>query len=287
MMYRNSTLNFIRFLKSNWNSIYQEFKKSEEVQRVLKSKKITTVFQPIVSLQDGSTIGFEVLNRPESTNQFPTTDTFYDYVASSNYVFQVERCIREVAFEKYREQVNTNLEYINQLVFLNIQPQVLTDRNYQSGITLELLAKHNLSPSQIVLEITEKEAINNYNQFERVIENYREQGFRIAVDDAGTGYNSLQTLVHLKPEFIKIDRSLIRQIESHSEKRNIVELLVEFACKTNTKVIAEGIESSSELACIKQLGIHMGQGYALGKPKPTLRKGTLPIKAGLASMVFK
>ncbi|RDW17361.1 EAL domain-containing protein [Oceanobacillus arenosus] len=277
MMSQNSTLNFIRFLKSNWNSIYQEFKKSEEVQRLLTSEKVTTVFQPIVSIQDGSTVGFEVLNRPENTRYFPTTDTFYDYVASSNYVFQVERYIRDIAFERYKEQVDANLEYSSQLIFLNIQPQVLADPNYQSGITLELLTKHNLSPDQIVLEITEKEAIVNYNQFERVIEHYREQGFRIAVDDAGTGYNSLQTLIHLKPEFIKIDRSLIRQIESHPEKRDIVELLVEFAWKTDTKVIAEGIESNSELTSIKQLGIHMGQGYALGKPKPNLIKGTLPL----------
>lgn len=164
----------------------------------------------------------------------------------------------------------------NQLVFLNIQPQVLADSAYRSGKTLELLKKYNISPTQVVLELTEKEAVLDYSRFEKIIDNYREQGFRVAVDDTGSGYNSLKTLMHVKPEFIKIDKSLIRNIQSNLDQQHLVELLLEFAAQSNTSVIAEGIESLSELRFLQRLGVSYGQGYALGKPNTELSDGKLP-----------
>ena len=252
----------------------------------MQTEKIQTVFQPIVSLTEGSTIGFEILNRPQSTLLFPTTENFYDYVGKSSEVSMVERFLRNLSFERFAQQVKNSQDHKNQLVFLNIQPQVLADPSYQSGITLELLARHNLSPFQIVLELTEKEAIVNHDQFERAIEHYRQQGFRIAVDDAGTGYNSLQTLICVKPEFIKIDKSLIKNIDKHPEQQHLVELLLEFAYQSDTSIIAEGIETLAELRFLKKLGIHMGQGYALGKPRSELYNGNFPVSNPIVRKQF-
>ncbi|MCM2535999.1 EAL domain-containing protein [Neobacillus pocheonensis] len=117
----------------------------------------------------------------------------------------------------------------------------------------------------------------DYNLFKKMIEHYRRQGFRIAVDDAGTGYNSLKTLIYLKPEFIKIDKALIRNIEQNPSQQHLVELLLEFALQSETVVIAEGIETLAELRFLKNLGVHMGQGYAIGKPMPILKHGRLPL----------
>ena len=125
--------------------------------------------------------------------------------------------------------------------------------------------------------MTEKEAVLNYNQFENIIDHYRQQGFRIALDDVGTGYNSLQTLIRVKPEFIKLDKSLIRNIDKHPEQQRLVELLLDFALQVDTSIIAEGIETLSELKILKDIGIHMGQGYALGKPKTELCNGQFPL----------
>lgn len=269
-------IHFLKYLNHHRKALFQEFNKSKEVKRLMNCEKINTFFQPIVSLDEGSTVGFEILNRPVKTLLFPTTDKFYDYVGRSNEVFFVERFIRNLALERYAKQIKNAHKQEDQLIFLNIQPQVLADPHYQQGITLELLAKHHLSPQQIVLELTEKEAVMNYHQFEKIIEHYRQQGFRIAVDDAGTGYNSLQTLLYLKPEFMKIDKSLIRNIGEHPEKQYLVELLLGFASKSETKVIAEGIETTSELKFLKNLGVHLGQGYAIGKPKEELRNGEVP-----------
>lgn len=270
-------INYLEFLKSKRTSHFQEFKKNEEFKGLMQAEKIKTFFQPIVSLAKEKTVGFEILNRPQSTSLFPTTEKFYDYVGQSDNVFMVEGFLRNLSLERYAEQLDHTQGHKKRLIFLNIQPQVLADPAYRSGKTLEILSKYNLSPNQIVLELTEKEAVIDYNQFEKIIENYRQQGFRIAVDDAGTGYNSLKTLVYLKPEFIKIDKSLIRNISNQPEQQHLVELLLEFALQSKTEVIAEGIETLSELRYLQNLGIQMGQGYALGKPTPILSSGYLPL----------
>lgn len=278
-----STLKYLKFLSSKQRSLFDEFSKKEELNVLIKENKMNTVFQPILSLCNGETEGFEILNRPQQSLLFPTTEGFYDFVGQSNNVFLTEGYLRNLSLERYSNQLNLAPVYRNRIVFLNIQPGVLSDPAYRSGKTLELLAKYNLSPNQIVLELTEKDGILDYNQFERTIENYREQGFRIAVDDAGTGYNSLKTLVSLKPEFIKIDKSLIRDITKHPVQQHLVELLLEFSVLSKTNVIAEGIEDIEELQYLKNLGVQFGQGFGLGKPTPMLKEGKLPLTFSTSS----
>jgi EAL domain-containing protein (putative c-di-GMP-specific phosphodiesterase class I) len=277
---KNKMMNFIHFLhffNSKWNTLYDEFNKQIELKELMQTEKVQTLFQPILSLQKGSTIGFEVLNRPKKTKTFPTTEQFYDFVGKSSEVFKIEHFLRNLSFERFAEQVNHSGEYMNHLVFVNIQAQILGDPTFQSGTTLDLLAKYNLSPFQIILELTEKEAILNYNKFESIIDHYRQQGFRVALDDVGTGYNSFQTLIRVKPEFIKLDKSLIRNIDKHPEQQRLAELLLDFALQVDTSIIAEGIETLSELKYLKDIGIHMGQGYALGMPKTELLNGCCPL----------
>ncbi|WP_453991848.1 EAL domain-containing protein [Bacillus nitroreducens] len=269
-------MHFLAFIQKKRGTLYQEYKRDEDLKKLMHKSKIKTVFQPILSLETGATIGYEILNRPEATECFPTTETFYNYVGNSSSVFQVEQFLRNLSIERFAEQIKHIKNEGNQLVFLNIQTQVLADPSWRSGITMKLLEKYNLSPNQIVLELTEKQSVINYNQFKKIIEHYRQQGFRIAVDDAGTGYNSLKTLVYLKPEFIKLDKSLIRDIYQHRENQHLVELLVKYAMQVGTKIIAEGIETEQELEYLQGYGVHMGQGYGLGKPMPELQQGRLP-----------
>lgn len=273
----HKSIHFLHFLNTNRKLLYQEFNKNEELLNVIQTNRMQTFFQPILSLNTGATIGYEILNRPEATKSFPTTDSFYDYVGESEHIFMVESFIRNLALKRYHEQVKQLQENKDSFIFLNIHPQVLADPNHQARTTINLLAKHNISPKQVVLELTEKKAGINYSQFMKLVEHYREQGFRIAVDDAGTGYNSLQTLLYLNPEFIKIDKSLIRNIEKSPKRQYLVELILDFANKSTTKVIAEGIETVSEYTLLREMGVDMGQGYAIGKPSGTLSKGIIPI----------
>ena len=272
----NSLFKFIGYVNKNKRTLVEESKKDGEVKELMLRENFKTAFQPILTLAEGDTIGFEVLNRPKSTAIFPTTEEFYNYVGKSNNVFRIEAFLRNISLQRYSEQLKKTTTCKNGLIFLNIQPQVLTDSAYRSGTTLDLLEKYELSPDQVVLELTEKEAVTDYAQFEKIIDNYRQQGFRIAVDDAGTGYNSLKTIISLKPEFIKLDKSLIRDIHIQPAQQQLVKLLLEFADQSKTHIIAEGIENCLELGFLKKLGVHYGQGYALGRPDAVLKNGKVP-----------
>jgi EAL domain-containing protein (putative c-di-GMP-specific phosphodiesterase class I) len=164
-------------------------------------------------------------------------------------------------------------------VFVNVHPGVLNDARHKSGETMSLLKELGLAPERVVFELTERQAVQDYIGFEKVLSHYREQGFRIAVDDAGSGYNSLKTLVYLKPEFIKLDKSLIHGIHSSREQQELLELVREYAHRSSTRVIAEGIETVQELHFLQMAGIEYGQGYALGRPAHLPEQGEIPSSA--------
>jgi EAL domain-containing protein (putative c-di-GMP-specific phosphodiesterase class I) len=270
-------IHFFEFIYSKKRDLYEDFNKQNGLKELIRNEKMDTFFQPIVSLCDEKTIGFEILNKPAFSEQFPTTESFYDYVGKSQDVFLVERFLRNLSIEKFAEQLKTRLEHKDQLIFLNIMPQALMDPHFRSELTIELLQKHHISPYQIVLELTEKEASVNIAHLDQLVDHYRALGFRIALDDTGSGYNSLKTLIRVKPEFIKLDKDLIRHIDKHPEQQSLVEILLEFAVQSDTNIIAEGIESKLEFQFLQRLGVPFGQGYTLGKPKETLCNGQLPL----------
>lgn len=272
----SSFVQFLKFIYFQRRNLLEDFKKQNELQNLITNERIDTFFQPIISLTTGCTIGVECLNRPALSEQFPSTESFYDYIGKSKDIFSVEQLLRNLSIKRFSEQIRTNKPFKEHLIFLNILPQVLSDPNFRSSFTSELLQKYQISPYQIVLELTEKEAVDSVAHFDQLVDHYRDQGFRIAVDDAGTGYNSLKTLAKVKPEFVKIDKCLIRKIDKHPEQQHLVELLLEFANHTDTSVIAEGIESKEEFTYIQSIGVHYGQGFAIGKPKENLCPGHLP-----------
>lgn len=247
----------------------------KELQHILKMRALQTYFQPLVELETGKNIGYEVLNRPTLSSSFSSTEEFYDFIGKTDQIFFVEQLSRQLSLERFFQCLKDRPSEKQSLIFINVHPKVLTDSHYKSGETLNLLKKYNVSPSNVVFEITEKSAVDDYRHLESVLSNYRSQGFRIAIDDAGSGYNSLKTIVYLKPEFLKIDKTIIQYIDQDKAKQQFVKLLLEFANKSGTYVIAEGIEREQELRYLIDNGIHIGQGYAIGKPKRQLVNGKL------------
>ncbi|HHY73409.1 MAG TPA: EAL domain-containing protein [Bacillus bacterium] len=248
-----------------------------EFKKIMESKSLATFFQPILELESGETLGYEVLNRPARSRLFPNTEEFYNFVGQTEQVFSFECFCRNLSLSRFIAKTKENTLKNNLLIFINIHPNVLLDSNYHSGETLQLLQELGIKPSQVVFELTEKSAVTDFTLFEKVLSNYRSQGFRIAIDDVGSGYNSLKTLVYLKPEFIKLDQSLIKNIDQNIEQQQLVALIIEYANQSSTKIIAEGIETVGELRFIYEKGVHYGQGYALGKPQEDIRPGVMRI----------
>lgn len=266
---------YIKYLMDQQKIFYDHSKKYYKLLNLIDEKQILTYFQPILCLKSGKTIGFEILNRPITTKAFTNVELFYDFIGKSGQLFWIEKFLRKIALKRYFNQVKKNPDFRDQMIFINIMPQVLADPSYRTGETIELLNLYGFAPEQMVLELTEKEAVTDYDQFIKAIEHYKKQGFRLAVDDAGSGYNSLKTLIKLKPDFIKLDKSLIRGIHSEDSQKYLVELLLDYAKNSGTQVIAEGIETHEELTLLKQLSVDFGQGYHLGRPEQELFSGSM------------
>ncbi len=125
-----------------------------------------------------------------------------------------------------------------------------------------------LAPQRLVLEVTEHSTIEDYAEIASVLAPLRKRGLRLAVDDAGAGYASFRHILQLKPDIIKLDRSLISGLNENQDQLALAAALVSFAEKTGIKVVAEGVETPEELKALQALNVNKAQGYLLGRPTP-------------------
>lgn len=126
----------------------------------------------------------------------------------------------------------------------------------------------HLDPNRLVIEVTEHGVVQNYEELLARLAGFRGQGVRLAVDDAGAGYSGLQHIVRLKPDIIKLDMSLTRNVDADPARRALASALIFYARETGCQILAEGIERDAELKTLKLLGVSKGQGYWLGRPVP-------------------
>ncbi|MDF2946223.1 MAG: hypothetical protein K0S51_902 [Bacillales bacterium] len=231
-------------------------------QKIIKQKLLNIVFQPIVSLETGELFANEALTRGPQNSFFSSPLNLFNYAEKTGHLYTLEKITRELAIER-SNQISEN----NSKLFININARVIEDPCFTPGNTISFLKRNGISPTDIVFEITERSAITDFDKFTSVLEHYRSQGFLIAIDDAGAGYSSLQAISELEPDFIKIDRSLITNINNNRIKASLVEAFTYFANKSDTKIIAEGIETKEELDFLVNLGVNYGQGYYIARPK--------------------
>ena len=233
----------------------------EEFMRILKHGEINTLFQPIVSLTSGNILGYEALSRGPEGSRFHRPDHLFDYAHEIQEVWKLDFLCRQKAIENAKPFVG------EKKLFINIDPLSMKDSSFQQGFTKEYLKSFQLDTDHIVMEITEKTAIEDYGVFNKLLNSYREQGYSIAVDDAGSGYSGLRTLAETRPEYIKVDMELVRNIDKDVLKQELLKSIRTFSYTAGIEMIAEGIETSGELRKLIELGIDYGQGYRLGRPK--------------------
>jgi len=238
----------------------EKYEQITQYHRLLHAEEITMHFMPIVSLRDGVPLGWEALARGPVNTPFHSPLSLFSLAEETDTVFQLEHICRKRAME--------HLRYLkpSEKMFINLDPRAIDDPFLLRGHAAKQLDDLQLNPHNIVLEITERHAITNYAVFRKNIEEYRKKGYLIAVDDAGAGYSSLESITEIYPDFIKLDMSLIRNIDNDSIKQALLETFVQFAEKVKCKIIAEGIENGRELQTLIELGVGYGQGYYLGKP---------------------
>ena len=247
---------------------YQQFRDTmrnkEKIQELIIKEAITTYFQPIVRLSDYELLGYEALSRGPLGTEYEAPSFLFDLGHEADMAFELDRFCRKRAFE------NAKLVKLDQQLFINCLPATIHDPEFKGKPLEALLNEVGLVPSQIVMEISERYAIENYEMFRQAVSYYREIGFSIAIDDTGAGHSSLETVIELRPEVLKLDLSLVHGIDVNTVKQELVRAIVMLADSMRCKVVAEGIETREELDILLKLKVPYGQGYFIGRPAPTL-----------------
>lgn len=231
--------------------------KSERLARVqtaLASGHPAIVYQPIYSLDTGRIAGFECLSRFHLEPQRPPNEWFSE-------AHEVGLGA-ELEVAAIREALST-LKHVRAPLYLtvNCSPNTIVD-----GSLLEAVKATDLS--RVVVEITEHVHVDDYAKLLEQLSLLRALGLRVAIDDAGAGYASMRHILKIRPDIIKLDISLTKNIDADSTQRALAAALIAFARETGATIVAEGIETEAELHTLKRLGISGAQGYYLARPSP-------------------
>ena len=236
-----------------------------ELSRAVQGKQLTLHYQPKVNVITGDVVGFEALVRwqhPEQGLLYP--DSFIDIVEMSEIIHDFTREVIELAASDKKRL--TKLGY-QQPIAINLSARNLYDDKCLGDIE-SALQKHNLSYSDIEVELTESAVMHDPDRSISVLNKFHEKGIIISIDDFGMGYSSLSYLRQLPVSALKIDRSFVMNMMQDEQDKTIVDTTITLAHSLNLKVVAEGVETDDALTQLKAMLCDTAQGYGICRPKP-------------------
>ncbi len=236
-----------------------------DIQDILSSNGIITFFQPIVSVKKRAVLGFEALSRGSFdgvTPHIPPNVLFTMAGSDIDHRIELDRLCRFKAFESFQDLHHERREL---LISVNLDVTILDTSAAGSDHLLHQVQAAGIDPNNIIIELIESK-VQNTDALMQFIETYRQHGFLIALDDVGTGHSNLERIAALKPDIIKIDRSLVTNIDRIFHKQEVVKALSILGNKLGALVLAEGIEREEEALKCLQLGLDVFQGFYFGKP---------------------
>lgn len=231
----------------------------ERLMRAVHERAISTVFQPIVDLNKGTIVGYEALSRGPSGSLIENPEVIFELARDFDVVWELETlCIENIR------------PYLNDLcsrgcLFFNLESQFIQQLHLRGTSVFETFFQCH---QNVVIEVTERSAIRDYATFRRTLHDLKAMGFKIAIDDCGSGYASLEAVAELKPDYLKVGHSLFHGVETDPIRRKVIELVARVADSIGATTIAEAIETEEQLAICRELDIAEGQGYWFAKPAP-------------------
>lgn len=236
------------------------FDTKNHLKHIISNNLLTPLFQPIISLTQKNIYAYEALIRGPSDSPLHNPINLFSCAERHHLSVNLENACRKVSLNQYSHFK------LPEKLFLNISPSVLLEPSFKKGQTLYFIEQAGLKPSQIVIELTEHQPTENYALMRDAVNHYREMGFEIALDDLGAGYSGLRLWSELLPEYVKIDRHFIQDINNDPVKLNFVKSIQQMAKATHCQIIAEGIETKEEYHAICDLDIIYAQGYYFARP---------------------
>ncbi|MBI3315970.1 MAG: EAL domain-containing protein, partial [Candidatus Omnitrophica bacterium] len=233
--------------------------------RLIEERRIRTVYQPLVDMKNKAIIGYEALTRSAAGDKEVEPSHLFEMARDSGKIKELDRLCVECALETGQALGP------GKKLFLNLNQETLLD----TKLIKELFHKRGrLDFKNFVIEVTEQSILRSFDSIRESLMELKNQGVAVAIDDVGGGAVSLRDVTVLKPDYIKFDRSLVRQIDADIPKQQIILSMILFADGIEATTVAEGIETRKEYEALKICGIHLGQGYYFAKPGPAFPEVT-------------
>ena len=230
----------------------------EELKRIVQNEQVEMVFQPIFYLEPRKLFAYEVLTRGPEGSRLKNPEKLFKCALSYGMLFDLEMVCRRKAMAKLKDLPPETL------IFFNSSPCLIESEKFS-----EVISVYN-NPEQVVMEVTERSEIKDFPIFCKTLSSLKSKGFKISIDDVGSGYSSLDAIAELEPDFVKIDIGLVRDINANQKRQSLVKAIMLLCRQSEIVSIGEGIETEDEMNTLITLGVKAGQGYLLGRPSPRL-----------------
>ena len=234
--------------------------RSAQIAKVVNEHLVQPVYQPIIDLETGRVLGFEGLSRPESASGFSDPGTMFAAAATLGRTVELDLACLHAVIAGARNMPP------DQLLSVNISPRTIEAPHFSSDALLAILAGYQMPPNRIVVELTEREKIEDMNRLQASLSALQRAGVRIAADDVGAGNSGLRLLSQVRFDIVKIDLSLVQDGSERDSSRAVLRSLRDLASRWGAAVIAEGLETAGQLRTVHELGVTAGQGYLLARP---------------------
>jgi len=239
----------------------QQAVERQTLERILTQRQLVPHFQPIMDLRNGTLIGYEALIRGPAGSLLQSPAALFGAAIRQGRQLELELLCRTLSLQQFAALP------AGSTLFLNVTASLLSSPDHQRGFTADLLQQLGIPVENIVIELSEQHPFDQHGLTRAAVDHYRSMGFRIAIDDLGTGYSGLKLWSELQPEFVKIDRHFIHGISNDPVKREFVRSISQIGRSLGCHVLAEGIEQLDELRTLQTMDIELGQGYLLGRPE--------------------
>jgi EAL domain-containing protein (putative c-di-GMP-specific phosphodiesterase class I)/GGDEF domain-containing protein len=239
-----------------------------ELKKAMREEAIRTVWQPVVELESGAFYGFEALARGPVDSMFEMPRAMFALSGRVGASGDLDRLCRAAAFREGADVAS------GRKLFVNVLPSTLAGDEWSAGAVPELLAASGRAPADVVVEVSERAIGADAPSLAAGWEALRREGFALALDDVGTGRDGGEVLDRLRPDFLKVDASVIRGIDGNLVKQEIFATIARAGDTIDARLVAVGVESAEEAATLRRLGARYAQGYHFAGPAPRERWAT-------------
>ncbi|MCA1032400.1 EAL domain-containing protein [Bacillus timonensis] len=234
---------------------------NEKVVSFIQSGSLVSYLQPIINLHNGKLYGYESLLRAENLNEQIAPSTLFKIATDAGMHSLLDRRARETAIKSRINNIPKGIKS-----FINFLPSTIYNPEHCLKHTFEIVKKYKVDPEDLVFEVVETEQITDIEHLKRVLDVYKASGMKVALDDVGSGFATLEMLTELQPDFVKVDRHYIDHCDQSIEKQQFLQDVVDISKQLKINILGEGIEREEELEYCRSIGIHHAQGYFIGKP---------------------